>query len=309
VNPTTPPVSPSERLWRLLAHPIVAVEALEVVVGLTTNEAAGLLGARVATSELAATYLRKVPALLRSGSITTVTEAEVCYNEVRGPIQWSETLSSRAASGSGAQVFICTSTRRGYDTPANRALKEALAILRDAAEAVGPTTALALSPDLQSQIRHVRSQAIQYSYHRILQDVSGQRMGARDLRKLSASRRSSAAADSLELIRFATDPLPATAVARLVDAETEAGHRLFLAVVAGLADMGQNVLPVRVAEGAVIAGPATYRHHRARHPGVRVGRTRIVLSERDITELDEPVALLGGPDDLQRVLREALELA
>ncbi len=309
MNPTAPPVSPSERLWRLLAHPIVAVEALEAVVGLTANEAAGLLGARVATSELASTYLRKVPSLLRSGSITTVTEAETCYNEVRGPIQWSETLSARAASGSGALVFVCSSTRRGYDTPSNRALKEALAILREAAEAVGPTTALALSPDLQSQIRRVRSQAVQYSYHRILQDVSNQRMAARDLRKLSASRRSSAAEDSLELIRFATDPLPASAVARLVDSETEAGHRLFLAVVAGLAEMGENVLPVRVAEGAVVAGPATCRHHRARHSGIRVGRTRIVLSESDITEMDEPVAVLSGPDDLQRVLREALQLA
>jgi hypothetical protein len=309
VNPTAPPVSPSERLWRLLAHPIVAVEALEAVVGLTTNEAAGLLGARVATSELASTYLRKVPSLLRSGSITTVTEAETCYNEVRGPIQWSETLSARAASGSGALVFVCTSTRRGYDTPSNRALKEALAILREAAEAVGPTTALALSPDLQSQIRLIRSQAVQYSYHRILQDVSNQRMAPRDLRKLSASRRSSAAEDSLELIRFATDPLPASAVARLVDSETEAGHRLFLAVVAGLAEMGENVLPVRVSDGAVVAGPATYRHHRARHSGVRVGRTRVVISENDITEMDEPVAVLSGPDDLQRVLREALQLA
>jgi hypothetical protein len=302
-------VSPSERLWRLLAHPIVAVEALEAVVGLTANEAAGLLGARVATSELASAYLRKVPSLLRSGSITTVTEAETCYNEVRGPIQWSETLSARAASGSGALVFVCSSTRRGYDTPSNRALKEALAILREAAEAVGPTTALALSPDLQSQIRRVRSQAVQYSYHRILQDVSNQRMAPRDLRKLSASRRTNAAEDSLELIRFATDPLPASAVARLVDTETEAGHRLFLAVVAGLAEMGENVLPVRVAEGAVVAGPATYRHHRARHSGIRVGRTRVVLSESDITEMDEPVAVLSGPDDLQRVLREALQLA
>ncbi len=302
-------MSPSERLWRLLAHPIVAVEALEAVVGLTANEAAGLLGARVATSELASTYLRKVPSLLRSGSITTVTEAETCYNEVRGPIQWSETLSARAASGSGALVFVCTSTRRGYDTPSNRALKEALAILREAAEAVGPTTALALSPDLQSQIRRVRSQAVQYSYHRILQDVSNQRMAPRDLRKLSASRRTSAAEDSLELIRFATDPLPASAVARLVDSETEAGHRLFLAVVAGLAEMGENVLPVRVAEGAVVAGAATYRHHRARHSGIRVGRTRVVLSESEITEMDEPVAVLSGPDDLRRVLREALQLA
>ncbi len=309
MNPTAPPASPTERLWRLLAHPIVAVEALEAVAGLTANEAAGLLGARVATSELASAYLRKVPSLLRSGSITTVTEAEMCYNEVRGPIQWSETLSARAASGSGALVFVCTSTRRGYDTPSNRALKEALAILRDAAEAVGPTTALALSPDLQSQIRRVRSQAIQYSYHRILQDVSGQRMAARDLRKLSASRRSNTAQDSLELIRFATDPLPASAVARLVDPETEAGHRLFLAVVAGLAEMGENVLPVRVEKGGVIAGPASYRHHRARHGGVRVGTTRVVLSESDITEVDEPVALLSGPDDLQRVLREALQHA
>lgn len=309
MNPTAPPASPTERLWRLLAHPIVAVEALEAVAGLTANEAAGLLGARVATSELASAYLRKVPSLLRSGSITTVTEAEMCYNEVRGPIQWSETLSARAASGSGALVFVCTSTRRGYDTPSNRALKEALAILRDAAEAVGPTTALALSPDHQSQIRRVRSQAIQYSYHRILQDVSGRRMAGRDLRKLSASRRSNTAQDSLDLIRFATDPLPASAVARLVDAETEAGHRLFLAVVAGLAEMGEHVLPVRVEKGAVIAGPASYRHHRARHAGVRVGNTRVVLSESDITEMDEPVALLSGPDDLQRVLREALQHA
>ena len=296
-------------MWRLLAHPIVAVEALEAVAGLTGNEAAGLLGARVATSQLAATFLRRVPALLRSGSITTVTEAETCYNEVRGPIQWSETLSARAASGSGALVFVCTSTRRGYDTPSNRALKEALAILRDAAEAVGPTTALALSPDLQSQIRLVRSQAIQYMHHRVLQDVSDQRMGARDLRKVSASRRASSAAESLELIRFATDPLPASAVARLVDEESESGHRLFLAVVAGLTVIGENVLPVIIREGAVVAGPATYRHHRAHHPGVRVGRTRIVLSEADITDRDELVAVLEGPEDLPRVLGEALQHA
>jgi DNA-binding transcriptional regulator YdaS (Cro superfamily) len=310
VSQTDPGISsPTERLWRLLAHPIVAVEALEVVAGLTANEAAGLLGARVTTSELAASFLRKVPALLRSGSITTVTEAEMCYNEVRGPIQWSETLSARAASGSGALVFICTSIRRGYDTPSNRALKEALAMLRDSAEAVGPTTALALSPDLQSQIRRVRSQAVQYMHHRVLQDVSDKRMSGRDLRKVSASRRTSSASDSLELIRFATDPLPASAVARLVDDETESGHRLFLAVVAGLAVIGEDVLPVAVREGAVTAGPATYRHHRGHHPGVRVGRTRIVLSEDDITDRDELVAVLQGPEDLPRVLGEALQLA
>ena len=103
--------------------------------------------------------------------------------------------------------------------------------------------------------------------------------------------------------------MPASAVARLVDDETESGHRLFLAVVAGLAVIGEDVLPVAVREGAVTAGPATYRHHRGHHPGVRVGRTRIVLSEDDITDRDELVAVLQGPEDLPRVLGEALQLA
>ena len=96
---------------------------------------------------------------------------------------------------------------------------------------------------------------------------------------------------------------------KLVDQETESGHRLFLAVVAGLSVMGKDVLPVSVREGAVVAGPATYRHHRGHSPGVRVGRTRIVLSESEITERDELVAVLHGPEDLPRVLDEALQLA
>ncbi len=288
---------------------MVVVEAVQAVVGLSGSEASGLLGARVASSELAASFLKRVPALLRSGSITTITEAEVCYNEVRGPIQWSETLSARASSGSGALVFVCTSTRRGYDTAANRALKEALAILRDAADAVGPATALALSPDLRSQIRLARSQASQYCNHRVLQGVQDGRLDPRELRKLSASKRAASAGESLELIRFATDPLPAPAVARLVDDETSAGHRLFLAVVAGLAQMGQEIRPVRISDGAVVAGPASYRHHRGPVPGVRVGRTRIVLQRSDGDDRDGDVAVLRGPDDLPGVLRGALATA
>ena len=261
---------------------------------MSANEAAGLLGARVATSELAATFLRRVPALLRSGSITTVTEAETCYNEVRGPIQWSETLSARAASGSGALVFVCTSTRRGYDTPANRCAQGSAGhppgLRRSGGSDHSPGVVarppepdpagtfagdpVQLPPGAAGRVRQA---------HELSRPAKGLGLTAHQLgggvaradpfRHRSAARRRRSPGWSMRR------PRPATACS----SPSSPGWPV----------MGEDVLPVSVREGAVVAGPATYRHHRGRHSGRPGGPHAASCSPRARSpRRDELVAVL-----------------
>ena len=75
-------------------------------------------------------FVRKLPTLLKRFKTTTFLENETYYGEVRGQIDWSQTLKKRVEHNpKDKTVFSINESIRSYNTPENLLLKELLGIL------------------------------------------------------------------------------------------------------------------------------------------------------------------------------------
>ncbi|MGP4039020.1 hypothetical protein ACTWP4_03785 [Gracilibacillus sp. D59] len=75
-------------------------------------------------------FVKRLPFLLKHFKTTTVTHKETNMGEVKGQIDWSETMKSRLARNyKDRTIFTTNESVRSYDTPENLVLKELLGIL------------------------------------------------------------------------------------------------------------------------------------------------------------------------------------
>ena len=112
----------TERVWARLARPFEPERAAEALLGMRHASVRVLAGSLHATSPEVNALLLHMPIALRSLGIATTNRPERCHGEIRGPVQWSETISARGATAGASDLFICTTTARAYDTPENRIL-------------------------------------------------------------------------------------------------------------------------------------------------------------------------------------------
>src|SRR5699024_6266478 len=75
-------------------------------------------------------FVQALPTLLQNFKTTTTLKSEINIGEVRGTINWPETLKTRLSQNYADRLtFSTTESIRSYNTPENSVLKELLTIL------------------------------------------------------------------------------------------------------------------------------------------------------------------------------------
>ncbi len=251
-------------LWRRLARPFVLTEVVDALMGLRPTVVEAFGAVKLCSSPEADALLAAMPALSRSLSTSVSSQAVRSRGEVRGPVLWSETMSARASSFGDEDLFVCTAPQREYDTPANRALVQALRMLSGAAGPLDRAPAAWRDDPRVVQARQASRAARSWAEHASLSRVSIERVGARDLKRVRGGKSSARYAPALAVLDVGAEPLGPQDLVALCDRRTRLQHWVLLAIVHELDHRGLRLPPMRVEGGALLAGPITYVHARHR---------------------------------------------
>jgi hypothetical protein len=255
-----PATSATEALWLRLARPLDAAGAVEAVLGLPGTSARQLVGAMLATADESETLLERMPHIVRSLTVSTVTKAQRCHGEIRGPVMWAETIGARSASAGDAGLFVCARPEKFFDTPENQLLVAALWAIRDAARAAEAGGHGDYDDDVLRRARHNGHIAMHFLDHRALVEVTRSRPTGRSQRRARAGARRRTYGPALAVIARAAEPLTPGQVALYADKRTTDNHDLFLLALSSVASRGVPVPRVRAAHGELVAGPVRFLH-------------------------------------------------
>ncbi len=268
-----------DQLWSRLARPFELVPTVAAVVGLPTKAAAQLVGMAVAASPEAEELLETFPRTVRSLATSVHNHPERCIGSLRGPVLWSETMSARSASYGDPDLFVCSTPSRAYDIDENHVLVHALAQVRDAARA-----AIEHGGDRggdESVLRAVRRNGVaaaRFLEHPSLRQVSQRKPNGRALRRTRSGKHRKWYAPALRAIERSAEPLSPADVRSWCDERTSAQHRVLMGVIERWERSGMELLPgLRAEDGALVAGPITYRH--ARHLGDRSTLSGVLIGD------------------------------
>jgi hypothetical protein len=258
-------------LWDMVARPVNTIQAAEIMLGISASAARLLASALHATSPEVDALLYSVPRMMRSLAIATTIAPERSHGEVRGPIQWSETMSARAASAGDPMVFVCAAPGRAYDAPENRVLVAALESVRASAVSIEVGRLRQRDTALFHHIRSNGSQARRYLEHRSLSAIPRTKPSARELKRTRSGTRRRTYGPALLVLERVSAGFTGEDLDLVADDATAAEHQTVVRAVRVLTERGHEVPGFRIRNGALMAGPLTYRHRRSRHSDVPKG--------------------------------------
>jgi hypothetical protein len=288
----------AERIWTRLARPFDPARAVEALLGRSHASVRALAGYLHATSPEVVALLFHMPMVLRSLGVATTNRAQRCHGEIRGPVQWSETMSARAATAGASDLYICTTTARAYDTPENRILVAALRSIVDAENAIerasGTSQPAVSGLDLARHARRNSALAVRYLDHRALSGVQDRKPNPKAVARVRAGKRARTYLPALAVLDRGAESIEPLLLESLTDAHTRDEHAR-LADLLDTLDRRGHPISLHAHKGMLAGGPVTYVHpnhpSRPAAPGIHVGDT-----------------LLGDalrPDDIDRICQRA----
>lgn len=314
-------------LWRRLARPFVLTEVVDALMGLRPAVVEAFGAVKLCSSPQAEALLAAMPGLSRSLSTSVSSQAVRSRGEVRGPVLWSETMSARASSFGDEDLFVCSAPQRDYDTPANRALLQALRTLAGAAAAIDRAPATWRDDPRLDRARQAARSARGWAEHASLSRVGNDRVRPRDLERVRGGKSGARYAPALALLEVAAEPLGPDDLVALCDRRTRLSHWVLLAVLQELEARGLRLPPLRAEGGTLLAGPVTFVHPRHRRAqdlhGILVGHVLVdvaVLPEHapEGTSVEEEltaraggraIAVVRGYDDVRDAVDRAVRAA
>ena len=261
---TTGDIDATTAIWQRLARPFDVAAVADALMGLRPVVVDALGAVKLCSSHQADALLAAMPGLSRSLATSVRATALRCRGEVRGPVLWSETMSARASSFGDDDLFVCSAPQRDYDTPANRALVQALRAMHKASAALDHAPEAWHGDDRLHRARSNSRAAHQWVEHPSLSAVGRDRVDVRDLQRVRGGKSAARYAPALALLEVAAEPVGATELVRLCDAGTIAHHELIMNVVDELQKRGLALPPFRVEGATLMAGPLTFIHERHR---------------------------------------------
>lgn len=293
---------PVERIWARIRRPIDTSAALGALVGIPSRTARQLVSASTAGSAEATALLAAMPRLVRSLSISTATVPERFVHQVKGPVLWSETVAARSASAGDPSVFVCSTVARAYDTPENRLLAAALAMVvrggRDVERLRRPGRD---EPELFVTARRNADVAQRFLDHRTLNGVRRDVVARRTLARLQHDPRRRAYRPIVAMLARASEPIDPTTIQIFCDARTVALHDLLVATADHLTRRGVRLPPFLVADHALVSGPIRFRHPSQPGAGSSAG---VMAGSLRLDAAGEHTPLAGAT-----VIRSRVELA
>lgn len=286
LDPFDASIEATAELWSRLARPFETATTVDALLGLSTDVVEQLVGVLVATCDEAEALLHDMPRTLRTLKTSVGSHNERCVGELRGPVQWSETLAAQASSLGNRDVYVCASTRRAYDIDENQVLVGALKSIAVAGASVDSVSEDSYEDEGLRRAKANAKAARRYLDHRSLEaiEVTG-RPSARAIKRTRSGKTSAAYRPALAMLDRVSEPLTLDELAPYCDRRTRVQHGVVLAIIEELEARGMRVPAVRAEGGSLFAGPVEYIHPRRRGDtsrlhGIVLGHVLIDVPQR-----------------------------
>ncbi|MEQ8841432.1 MAG: hypothetical protein RIB98_10645 [Acidimicrobiales bacterium] len=295
IDPFAGTLEATAELWSRLARPFDMGHTVDALLGLSTDVVEQLVGVLVATCDEAETLLHGMPKILRTLKTSVGSNNERCIGELRGPVQWSETLAAQASSLGNRDVFVCSSTRRAYDIEENQVLVGALQAVARAGAGVDIVSHDSYEDEGLRRARHNAKVARRYLDHRTLEaiEVKG-RPSPRAIKRTRSGKTSAAYRPALAMLERVNEPLSLDELSPYCDRRTRVQHGVLIGVVEELESRGMRVPALRAEGGSLFAGPVEFIHprrrgDRSRLHGLLIGNVLVDVPE-SLKNLDRAAA-------------------
>ena len=266
-----------------------------------------------ARSRPAARLLARTPALMRNLSHQTTVKTERCIGHVRGPIQWSETITAWGSGVGVNDVFVCGTPRRDFDVPENRLVVWLLKRLVSAGRRSNGDAAGWFDPDDVERIREQGRQAQRLLSHPSLRGISSRKLDGREWRLVRKSRHLDTYAPAIKLAERVARPFGADEARGLSSAATQEHHRVMLMLLDSVKARGHAVPLISVRGDFMVSGHLRYRNpyvmvdrRLSGESGMYFGPTRVLTRTDDASGHDGPTAMVVTRDDARELVDRVL---
>lgn len=273
-------------LWNRLARPFDMGSTVDALLGLSTDVVEQLVGVLVATCDEAEDLLSGMPKTLRTLKTSVGANNERCIGELRGPVQWSETLAAQASSLGNRDVYVCASTRRAYDIEENQVLVGALKAVAQAGASVDMVSEESYEDEGLRRARHNAKVARRFLDHRTLEAIRVEgRPSPRAVKRTRSGKTRAAYRPALAMLERVYEPLSLDELSPYCDRRTRVQHGVLVGVIEELESRGMRVPALRAEGGSLFAGPVEFIHprrrgDRSRLHGVVIGNVLVDVPER-----------------------------
>lgn len=220
-----------------------------------------------ARSRPAARLLARTPELMRNLSHRTTVKTERCVGHVRGPIQWSETITAWASGVGVNDVFVCGTPRRDFDVPENRLIVWLLKRLVSAGRRTAGDAAAWFDPDEIERVRLQGRTAQQLLSHPSLRGISSRKLDGREWRLVRKSRHLDTYGPAIKLADRVAKPFGANEARAIASAATQEHHRVMVMLLEAVRSRGYAVPQLTIRGDFLESG-----HLRYRNPYIMVDR-------------------------------------
>ena len=299
------PLHPTRRLWESFDDVVSQRSRIMPLFGVPDRLADDFMALAVLRSGAARAFFDGLDDTINGASHATTIRSERCVGNVRGAIQWSETITAWSNGIGVNDVFVCSVSVRDYDVSENRLVVWLLSTLADGVRTADPQVRNWFGGGAIAEINLRNDMALAYLDHRRLRDVARRRPSARDIRSARMSRQRRSYRTAVDLYEGMHSPLADHEVHGLSSSDTTEHHRVFGLLMDAMAALGLAVPLLRTTADMVTCGPIRYRQpdtdvdrRATRERGLFVGDIRIATAVDDDRVWD---------DDRQRVIVRTLD--
>lgn len=285
---------PTMRLWQGFDPETKQKARIPIMCGVPMQLMDDVMYIAAARSRPAARLMARTPDILRHMAHQTTVKTERCIGHVRGPIQWSETITAWSSGIGVDDVFVCGTPQRDFDVPENRLLVWLLKRLVAGGRRCTGDAAGWFAPDEVERVREQGRAAQKLLAHRTLRTVTVRKVDGRELRLIRKSRHLATYGPALKLAERVTNPFTALDARALVSDATVEHHRVMMMLLDAVRAQGRAVPMLTIRGDFMVSGPLRYRNpsimvdrRLSAENGLYFGDTRVVA------RLDDPDGISG----------------
>lgn len=258
---------PTVRVWEAFDDEDEQRHRVSILCGVPTHLVDDVMYLATARSRPAGRLVARTPDIMRHLAHRTVTHTERCVGHVRGPIQWSETITAWSSGIGVDDVFVCITPRRDFDVAENRLLAWLLTRLVVAGRRSRGDAARHFAPDELDRIRSHATTAQKLLAHKVLRGVSNQKPSGRELRDIRKSRHLATYSPAVKLAERVRRPLMSTEARALVTQSTIEHHRVMTMLMDSQRARGLAVPRLAIRGDFAVSGLLRFRN-----PAIMVDR-------------------------------------
>jgi len=288
-------------------------ERMPIFCGVPLQTMNDVMFVAMARSRPAARLLARAPELMRNLSHQTTVHTERCVGHVRGPIQWSETITAWSSGVGVNDVFVCSSPRRDFDVPENRLLVWLLKRIVSAGRRANGDAGRLFPAEDVARVVALGQQSQRLLSHPALRGIPIRKLDGREWRLVRKSRHLDTYQPVIRLAERVNRPFSAMDALGLSSSATQEHHRVMTLLFDAVRARGHAVPLLSVRGDFVVAGHVRYRNpyvmvdrRLSGENGLFFGDVRILTRAETVGGDSGASALVVSADDAAAVVERVL---